>query len=111
MDSQFIEKLYNILKSRKKSSNSKSYTANLINNPEVLAKKIGEESTELIIDFTKKNKKGIVNESADLIYHLLVVWVSMGIDPKEIQYELYKRKNKSGFEEKESRGIKNEKKL
>ena len=109
MDSQFIDELYNVLKERKKRTELKSYTASLINNPELLAKKIGEESSELIIDFIKKNKKGIVNESADLIYHLLVVWISIGIDPKEIQYELIKRKNKSGFEEKESREIKNEK--
>ena len=111
MNSEFIEELYNTLKERKKSARSESYTAILINNPELLAKKIGEESSELIIDFIKKNKKGIVNESADLIYHLLVVWVSIGIDPKEIQYELSKRKNKSGLEEKESRGIENEKNI
>ena len=111
MNSEFIEELFNTLKERKKSSISKSYTANLINNPELLAKKIGEESSELIIDFVKKNKKGIINESADLIYHLLVIWVSIGIDPKEVQYELSKRKNKSGFQEKESRGVKNEKNI
>ncbi len=45
MDSQLIEELYNILNERKKSSGSKSYTAKLINNPELLAKKIGEESS------------------------------------------------------------------
>ena len=111
MDSQFIEKLYNILNERKKSSGSKSYTANLINNPELLAKKIGEESSELIIDFIKKNKNGIINESADLIYHLMVVWVSIGIDPEEIWNELSKRKNISGFEEKKSRVLKNEKNI
>jgi len=105
MNNQFIEELYNTLEERKKSARSKSYTANLINNPELLAKKIGEESSELMIDFIKKNKKGIVSESADLIYHLLVMWVSIGIHPKEIQYELSIRKNKSGLEEKESRGI------
>ena len=104
MRDQFIKELFNILKERKKSSELKSYTAHLINNPELLAKKIGEESSELIIDFVKKNKKGIVNESADLIFHLLVVWVSIGIDPQEVWNELSNRKLKSGFEEKKSRG-------
>ena len=42
MNSEYIEELYNTLKERKKSSISKYYTANLINNPELLAKKIGE---------------------------------------------------------------------
>ncbi len=103
MRDQFIKELFNILKERKKSSELKSYTAHLINNPELLAKKIGEESSELIIDFIKKNKKGIVNESADLIFHLLVVWVSIGINPEEVWEELSKRKHKSGLQEKKSR--------
>ena len=54
----------------------------------MLAKKIGEESSELIIDFIKKNKEGIIKESSDLIYHLLVIWVSAGIKPEEIWNEL-----------------------
>ena len=68
------------------------FTAHLINNPELLGKKIGEESSELIIDFIKKNKKGIVNESADLIYHLLVLWVSVGVNPQDVWDELTNRK-------------------
>ena len=108
MDDQFIIEMFNYLKKRKKISVKKSYTAHLINNPELLGKKIGEESSELIIDFIKKNKKGIINESADLIYHLLVVWVSVGVNPKEVWDELIKRKLKSGFEEKNSRSSKDE---
>ena len=108
MDDQFIIEMFNYLKKRKKISVKKSYTAHLINNPELLGKKIGEESSELIIDFIKKNKKGIINESADLIYHLLVVWVSVGVNPKEVWDELIKRKLKSGFEEKNSRSLKDE---
>ena len=111
MNDQFIKQMFNDLKKRKNINENKSYTAHLLNNPELLGKKIGEESSELIIDFIKKNKKGAISESADLIYHLLVLWVSIGIHPREIQYELSKRKNKSGLEEKESRGIENEKNL
>ena len=108
MDDQFIKEMFNFLKKRKKISQKDSYTAHLINNPELLGKKIGEESTELIIDFIKKNKKGIVNESADLIYHLLVVWVSVGVTPQDVWNELTNRKLKSGFEEKNSRSLKDE---
>ena len=106
MDDQFIKEMFNFLNKRKKISQKKSYTSHLINNPELLAKKIGEESSELIIDFVKKNKKGIVNESADLIYHLLVVWVSVGVNPQDVWDELINRKLKSGFEEKNSRSSK-----
>ena len=69
-----------------------------------MAKKIGEESSELIIDFIKNNKTGIINESADLLYHLLVVWISIGIDPQEIWDELSNRQSQSGIEEKKNRG-------
>ena len=103
MNDQFIREMYSILKKKKNKSKKKSYTAYLIKNPDLLGKKIGEESTELIIDFVKKNKIGVVNESADLLYHLLVLWVSTGIDPKEVWEELSNRQSKSGFEEKKSR--------
>ena len=108
MEDQFINEMFNYLKKRKNLSKKKSYTDHLINNPELLGKKIGEESSELIIDFIKNNKKGIVNESADLIYHLLVLWVSVGVQPEDIWDELIKRKLKSGFEEKNSRSLKDE---
>ena len=106
MNEQTIKELYNVLKQRKKSSEELSYTSHFIKNPELLAKKIGEESSELIIDFIKNNKEGAIKESADLIYHVLVVWVSLGINPCEIWNELSSRKIKSGIEEKKNRGIK-----
>ena len=92
MNSEFIEELFNILKKRKKSAISKSYTANLINNPELLAKKIGEESSELIIDFLKGSKKRTIEEAVDVIYHLLVLLKSKKITMTEIYKELDKRK-------------------
>jgi len=106
MSEQIIKELYYVLKQRKKSTVERSYTSNLIKNSELLAKKIGEESSELIIDFIKKNKQGAIKESADLIYHVLVVWVSLGINPDEIWKELSSRKSKSGIEEKKNRGVK-----
>ena len=77
----------------------------MIKNPELLAKKIGEESSELIIDFIKTNKQGAIKESADLIYHILVAWISLGINPEEIWKELSARRFKSGFDEKKNRGV------
>ena len=106
MNEQTIKELYDVLIKRKKISEKKSYTSHLIKNPELLAKKIGEESSELIIDFIKKNKNGAIKESADLIYHILVIWISLGIKPEEIWNELLLRKLKTGFEEKKSRGKK-----
>ena len=104
MNEQIIKELFNILTQRKKISEKQSYTSHLIKNPELLAKKIGEEASELIIDFLKKNKQGVVKESADLIYHILVIWVFLDINPQDIWNELSSRKLKSGIQEKKDRG-------
>ena len=106
MNEQIIKDLFTTLKQRKNTNEKQSYTSFLIKNPELLAKKIGEESSELIIDFIKNNKQGTIKESADLIYHVLVIWISLGINPDEIWNELSSRKLKSGIEEKKNRGVK-----
>ena len=106
MNEQIIKELFKTLTKRKKNSEEISYTSFLVKNPELVAKKIGEESAELIIDCIKKNKNGVIRESADLIYHMLVVWITMDIKPEEIWNELSSRKSKSGFEEKKDRGKK-----
>jgi phosphoribosyl-ATP pyrophosphohydrolase len=108
MDDQFIKNLYSLLKERAKTNKNTSYTAQLINNSDLLAKKLGEETSELIIDFIKQNKKGIINESADLLYHMLVVWLSANIDPQDVWDELSYRQSQSGIEEKENRGKKHD---
>jgi len=54
MNNTFLEELFNKLNSKANENISISYTAKLIDEPELLAKKIGEETTELIIDFIKK---------------------------------------------------------
>ena len=106
MNEHILKELYSILKQRKKLSEEQSYTSHLTKNPELLAKKIGEESSELIIDFIKNNKEGAIKESADLIYHVLVIWVSLGINPEEIWRELSSRTLISGIKEKKNRGVK-----
>ena len=106
MNEEIINELFTFLKQRRKTSEVQSYTASLVKNPEFLAKKIGEESSELIIDFIKKNKQGVIKESTDLIYHVLVIWISLGINPNEIWKELSSRRLKSGIEEKKNRGVK-----
>ena len=98
-----LDKLYIDLQNKKKKSVNKSYTSFLLNNKQILAKKIGEESTEVLIEFFNNNKENLIKESADLLYHLNVMWLSLDISPKDIWKELYKRKNTSGFTEKENR--------
>ena len=90
----FIEKLYSTIKSRAISKKKNSYSNLLLKKGKnKIAQKIGEESTELIIDYLNGSKKRTVEEASDLIYHLLVLLYSKKISIKDIKKELTKRKN------------------
>ena len=89
-----LEELYNVIQKTVKSRKKNSYTKSLIkkgNNH--IARKVGEESIELITDYLKGSKKRIVEEASDLIYHLVVLIYSKKITIKQIEKELKKRKN------------------
>ena len=90
----FIEKLYSTIASRARSKKKNSYTNLLLKKGKnKIAQKIGEESTELIIDYLNGSKKRTIEEASDLIYHLLVLLYSKKISIKDIKKELTKRKN------------------
>ncbi len=90
----FIEELYSTIRSRAISKKKNSYTNLLLKKGKnKIAQKIGEESTELIIDYLNGSKKRTVEEASDLIYHLLVLLYSKKISIKDIKKELTKRKN------------------
>ena len=90
----FIEELYSTIRSRARSKKKNSYTNLLLKKGKnKIAQKIGEESTELIIDYLNGSKKRTVEEASDLIYHLLVLLFSKKISIKDVKKELTKRKN------------------
>ena len=98
-----LEKLFYDLLEKKNIDKEISYTSTLLTNKNVLAKKIGEETIEVILEYLGNNKDKIIQESADLLYHLIVMWISSNVNPSEVWQELQKRKAISGFEEKKSR--------
>ena len=98
-----LEKLFYDLLKKKNIDKEISYTSALLTNKNVLAKKIGEETIEVILEYLDNNKDKIIQESADLLYHLIVMWISSNVNPSEVWQELQKRKSISGFEEKKSR--------
>ncbi len=84
--------LYKIISQRRKNPREGSYTSYLFEmGMEKILKKIGEESTEVIIAAGKKDKEETVYEIADLAYHVMVMMSEMGIEPKEITAELAER--------------------
>ena len=98
-----LEKLFDDLLKKKKFDKENSYTSRLLTNKNLLAKKIGEESIEVILEYLDNNKNKIIKESADLLYHLCVMWISADIKPGDVWHELHRRKGISGLEEKKRR--------
>ena len=98
-----LEKLFDDLLKKKKFDKENSYTSTLLTNKNLLAKKIGEESIEVILEYLDNNKNKIIKESADLLYHLCVIWISADIKPSDVWHELHRRKGISGLEEKKRR--------
>ena len=89
-----LEDLYDIIKERSKDNIKKSYTKLLLKKgKKIIAQKITEESTELIIDYLNGTKKRTIEEAADLIYHIFVLLYSKKIDIKDLHKELKKRNN------------------
>lgn len=99
-----IDRLYARLESRRSVEAGQSYTASLLakGKPEC-ARKVGEEAIETVIAVTTQNRTAVVKESADLLYHLLVLWLARDIRPAEIYAELCARESQSGLQEKAAR--------
>ena len=101
-----LDRLYDVIASRKDESPEDSYTAQLFANaPEKPARKLCEEATEVLIEALKHNKVKLTAESADLLYHLLVVWAAADINPQDVWRELDRRQGTSGLVEKQSRQL------
>ncbi|MBJ26532.1 MAG: phosphoribosyl-ATP diphosphatase [Alphaproteobacteria bacterium] len=100
-----LESLHKTINERKTVGNLEgSYTAKILNKgSDYIAQKVGEEAVEMIIAATKRSKDETISESADVLYHMMVLWVSLGISPLEVSEELENRKAYSGIEEKNSR--------
>ena len=98
-----LEKLFDDLLKKKNFPKEISYTNCLLTKTNLLAKKIGEESIEVILEYLDNNKDKTIKESADLLYHLCVLWISADIKPIDVWNELHKRKGISGLEEKKRR--------
>lgn len=87
-----LMELYRLLEDRKATMPEKSYTTYLFEKgTDKILKKIGEESTEVIIAAKANDKKETVYEIADLAYHIMVLMVQMGISVEDVQRELGSR--------------------
>ncbi len=104
VDANVLARLYDVIESRKGADPASSYTAKLFARgiPKI-AQKMGEEAVETVIAGTAEGKAEVVGESADLLYHLLVLWAARGVKPDEVWAELADREGLSGLDEKAAR--------
>ena len=100
-----LDRLFAVIEARKGADPNTSYTAKLLaQGVERCAKKFGEESIETALAAVGGNKDAVIAESADALYHLLVLWAVCGVEPDEVYGALGAREGRSGLEEKASRG-------
>ena len=89
---QTLEELYAIIKGRKETPKEGSYTNYLFDKGlDKILKKVGEEATEVVIAAKNEDSRGLVYETADVLYHLLVLLVEKGISYEAILEELASR--------------------
>jgi len=104
MADPIIQRLEAIIAERRSASPDSSYVAKLSARGRArIAQKIGEEGVETVIAAIKDDGPGVISESADLIFHLLVLFADMGLTWDQLLAELDAREGTSGIAEKASR--------
>src|SRR5579872_7390081 len=96
-----ISRLYQAAYASRADDPSTSRTARLLRaGRSKMAKKLAEEAVEVVIDAMHGDREAVVKESADLIYNLVVLWISSGIKPEDVWKEMDRRERLLGIAEK-----------
>ncbi|PPR60775.1 MAG: Phosphoribosyl-ATP pyrophosphatase [Alphaproteobacteria bacterium MarineAlpha4_Bin2] len=105
INAKILDRLFAVVESRRGSDAESSYTAKLLaaGTPKI-AQKVGEEAVETVIEALAAENGKLAEESADLLYHLLVLWADKGVRPEDVWSILQGRLGISGIHEKNSRG-------
>jgi len=101
-----LARLWQTVDSRRNADPAVSYTARLLARGRAkVAQKFGEEAVEAVIEGAGGDREALIRESADVLYHLLVLWAVAGLDPNDIAAELARREGTSGLAEKKGRDV------
>jgi phosphoribosyl-ATP pyrophosphohydrolase len=96
-----LERLYSAVIAAKDADPATSRTAKLLRAGRAkMAKKVAEEAVEVVIDAMHGHTEAVINESADLMYNLVVLWVAAGIQPEDVWAEMNRRERMLGIAEK-----------
>ena len=103
---QVLDRLWDVVLARRDANPAVSHSARLLSRGIAkVAQKFGEEAVECLIEAVAGNNEALVAESADVLYHLLVLWVSANVHPSEVWAELERREGISGIAEKAARRV------
>jgi phosphoribosyl-ATP pyrophosphohydrolase len=103
-DAVVLDRLFAVVESRRNADPAVSHSARLLSRgPAKVAQKFGEEAVECLIEAVAGDRDAVIAESADVLYHLLVLWVSSGVSPADVWAELIRREGISGIVEKAAR--------
>ena len=91
MSNNALERLAATIKARRDAPDEASYTKRLLSHPLKPAKKLGEEGVEVALAAVSEDKAALISETADLLYHLLVVLESRDVSLEDIYAELERR--------------------
>ncbi len=95
-----IRRLFDGVRAARGRDPAQSRTARLLQaGPHKIAKKVAEEAAEVALESAVGNREEVIRESADLLYHLVVLWSEAGVDPKEIWAEMDRREKMYGLAE------------
>lgn len=104
LDGRTLDDLYQVILSRKDDDPTASHTAKLFaRGIGKIAQKTGEEAVEVVIEAVAGEQQALAEESADLLYHLLVLWAAREVPPEMVWQTLSRRKGVSGLVEKAQR--------
>src|SRR4029077_17385059 len=99
--SDSLDRLYAAVLAARSADPASSRTARLLRAGRAkMAKKLAEEAVEVVIDAMHGSRDAVVRESADLLYNLVVLWVSSGVRPEEVWAEMKRRERLFGIAEK-----------
>ena len=105
-DAAVLDRLWSVVTERRHADPAVSHSARLLSRGRAkVAQKFGEEAVECLIEAVAGNTQALVGESADVLYHLIVMWVDAGVEPSMVWAELHRREGVSGIAEKAARAI------
>lgn len=103
-DGRVLEALFATVMGRRRADPKTSYTAKLLaRGAGKIGDKVIEEAAEVAFAALKETRPRVVSESADVLYHLLVLWAARGVTPAQVWAELARREGLSGIAEKKAR--------